>query len=225
MVALQKRYEWLVEDANKTQGDEGVEKYGLKDEKLDDMLYHLVHDNLSPKDLRRLAATCDSLPAGYYKWTPFARDVFTEIMVSFVDAGDGDAIVETLSLRCPDCIRDWCFMERYLVEYGDKLKEPILLLGDAFRKCKDPAVRRSIATVFRRSFTGSGVSGKDDAAFVKNALSWYDKERGRLTLNPLHGRLIGYIAPHDENDPRFKCLLQFDKMPPLFVEKAAGGKR
>jgi hypothetical protein len=218
MLRVQKEYESLVDEAYKTQGDERVAKYGLKDEKLSRMLDDIVTNNLSARDLRRLAATCGTLPTDENHWSRFTRHVFSYMMESLVDSGDRDVVLKTLSTRCPDCIGYYYFVEYYLAEKGEKLKEPVLLLGEAYSTCRDPEVRRHIAAAVRRGFTSSGVRGNDDAEFVSNAMRWYKKEREHLDLNPLH-QLTGPIPPHYDDDPDYKWLLRFDKMPPLFVER------
>jgi hypothetical protein len=219
MLAIQRQYESLLDAADKTiQGPEYAAKYGLKNEILDDMLFHIVTSNLSAEDLRRLAATCGTLPTDDNHWSPFTRDVFSYMMQSIVDSGDRDLVLKTLSTRCPDCIWYYDLVEYYLADREDKLKEPVLLLGEAYFRCRNPEVRHHIATAVRRSFTSSGIRGKDDAEFVSNAMQWYAKEREHLILNPRH-RLRGRIPPYEEDDPNFRWLLQFDKMPPLFVER------
>jgi hypothetical protein len=220
MLAMQRQYESLVDDANKTNGPEAVAKYGLYNEKLDDMLHHIISSNLSSGDLRRLAATCGSLPKGDDEWRRFTRHVFGYMIESFVDSGDRDMVLKTISTRCPYCIGDWDYVETYLLSREDKVKEPILLFGEAYGMCRDPEVRRHIAVVVRRSFTASGVRGDDDAEFVRNAMQWYQKERGHLVRNPLRDLKIGKITFFDEDDPRmFRHKLRYDKMPPLFVER------
>ncbi len=221
MLAIQSQYESLLDAAHKTtQGPAYVAKYGFKNEILTHTLYHIVTSNLSAGDLRQLAATCGTLPTDENDWSPFTKDVFSYMMQSIVDSGDRDIVLKTLSTRCPDCIWYSRFVEFYLAEKGEmKLKDPVLLLGEAYFKCRDPEVRHRIATAVRRGFTSSGIRGKDDAEFVSNAMRWYQKESGHLMLNPRHGVLMGKIPPHEESDPNFKSMLQFDKMPPLFVER------
>jgi hypothetical protein len=221
MLAIQRQYESLLDAADKMkQGPEYAAKYGFKNEILTDTLYHIVTSNLSAEDLRQLAATCGTLPTDENHWSPFTRDVFSYMMRSIIDSGDRDIVVKALSTRCPDCISYSRFVELYLAEKGEiKLKDPVLLLGEAYCKCQDPEVRHHIAAAVRRGFTSSGICGKDDAEFVSNAMRWYQKESGHLMLNPRHGVLMGKIPPHEESDPNFKSMLQFDKMPPLFVER------
>jgi hypothetical protein len=225
MLAIQRQYESLLDAANKTtQGPEYAATFGLKNEILTDTLYHIVTSNLPAEDLRQLAATCGTLPTDANHWSPYTRDVFSYMMQSIIDSGDRDIVLKTLSTRCPDCIWSYDLVENYLAERGEKLREPVLLLGEAYFKCRDPEVRHHIAAAVRRGFTSSGIRGKDDAEFVSNAMQWYKRERGHLMLNPRHV-LMGAIPPHEENDPNFKWLLQYDKMPPLFVERGRAGKK
>jgi hypothetical protein len=106
-----------------------------------------------------------------------------------------------------------------LAHRGEKLKEPVLLFGEAYSKCRDSEVRRHIAAAVRRAFTGSGVRGKDDAEFVRNAMQWYEKERGHLMLNSCYWYRPSVVGPHEEDDPNFRWLTDYEKMPPLFVER------
>jgi hypothetical protein len=77
----------------------------------------------------------------------------------------------------------------------------------------------------RRGFTGSGISGKDDAEFVNNAMRWYEKEKGNLIVNE-NSRLRGGALPYDENDPDYRLVMQrYEKIPPLFVEKSSVPER
>ncbi len=54
---------------------------------------------------------------------------------------------------------------------------------------------RIFAWPFRRAFSGSGIAGSYDAQFVKNAMRWYEKEKGRLTLNDTYGEGASGIQP------------------------------
>jgi hypothetical protein len=223
MLAIQTQYESILDAARKTPQDPAyAAKYGLKNEKLDETLDEILATNLSLEDVRRLAATCGTLPTDQSHWNGFTREVFSYMMQSIVDSGDRDLALRTLSTRCPDFIGPFDLVEFYLVEHGDKVKEPVSLLGEAYSNCRDPDVRRHIAAAVRRGFTSLGVRGTDDAEFVANAVRWYNKEKGRLVLNPRH-RLLGRIMPHNEDDPNFRWLVQYDKMQPLFVRQGIPG--
>ncbi|MGO8688441.1 MAG: hypothetical protein ACLQLG_02315 [Thermoguttaceae bacterium] len=183
------------------------------------MLESILDKGLSKEDLRRLAATCGTLPVREKDRTEFANALLKFMVRAFVDAGDRDSLLEVLSTRCPDFIFPYEPVEFFLASSSGKLKDPILILGDAFAKCRVPQNRRHIAVAFRRGFTGSGIHGKDDAEFVKNAIAWYEKEKGHLVVNG-GNRPWGMIPLYDEDEPYYKTL-QYDKIPPLFVRPTA----
>ena len=86
-------------------------------------------------------------------------------------------------------------IEFYLAYYGEKLKDPILVLGEAFSKCKVPEVRHDIAGAVRRGFAGHGIRGKDDAEYVANAMQWYEKEKNHLIVNEEYWRNVsGHVC-------------------------------
>jgi len=91
--------------------------------------------------------------------------------------------VKLLSTRCQSEIGISNDIEYYLADCGKKLKDPILVLGEAFSKCKVPEVRHDIAGAVRRGFAGHGIRGKDDAEYVANAMQWYEKEKDHLIVN------------------------------------------
>jgi hypothetical protein len=68
----------------------------------------------------------------------------------------------------------------------ESIRDPILILGDAYSKCQVPEVRREIADAVRRGFTNLGVRGKDDAQFVKNAMQFYEQQKEQLIFNPYY---------------------------------------
>ena len=100
------------------------------------------------------------------------------------------------------------------------LGDPIAVLGEAYSQCQIPEVRRQIANAVCRSFTGSGIRGKDDAEFVRNAMKWYEKEKDCLTVNGRH-MTLGFVPPHGEDDRNFRWMLDFETFPPLFTGPSA----
>jgi hypothetical protein len=68
MRAIQRQYESLHDAAYKMDAGERYAKYGSKHTRLTQMLYGIIRDNLSLRDLRRLAATCGTLPKDEYHW-------------------------------------------------------------------------------------------------------------------------------------------------------------
>jgi uncharacterized protein (TIGR03067 family) len=63
------------------------------------------------------------------------------------------------------------------------MKDPILILGEAYSRCTIPEVRHDIAAAVRRGFRGLGIHGKDDAEFIANAMKWYEQEKEHLVVN------------------------------------------
>ena len=151
----------------------------------------------------------------------FEFEALRYMVRAFASSGDREGLVTLLSRRFPsETISPDELIEFYLAYWGNKtLKDPILVLGEAYSECRIPEARRKIVAAVRRSFTGSGIRGRDDAEFVKNSMQWYER-KGHLTVNELH-MVMGLFPPHDEDDPNFKWLLQFDKIPPLFVGASA----
>ena len=184
MRRIQNEWESLHDTANKTpNGPERAEKYGLKNEKLDDMLDRILKSNLSYDDLRTLTATCGTLPVRAKDRSEFANEVLAYIERTFINSGDRDNLVKLLSTRCQVEVGYRLDIEYYLAYHGKKMKDPILVLGEAFSKCKAPEVRHDIAGAIRRAFAGQGIRGKDDAEYVANAMQWYEKEKDHLIVN------------------------------------------
>jgi hypothetical protein len=107
-------------------------------------------------------------------------------------------------------------IEFYLALRGNKLKDPILVLGEAFSRCEVPEVRHDIAGAVRRAFIGQGILGEDDAEFVKNAMQWYEKEKSHVTVNPMYWQNTMYFP-----------AAVYDEMPELYekCEEFSGPKR
>jgi len=183
MRKIQNEWESLLDTANKTQGQEGVEKYGFKNEKLDPMLRRILETNLSYDDLRKLSATCETLPFRAKDRSDFTNEVLAYTERTFIDSGDRDNLVKLLSTRCQVEVGYQLDIEYWLAYHGKKLKDPILVLGEAFSKCKVPEVRHDIAGAVRRAFAGQGIRGKDEAEYVANAMQWYEKEKDYLIVN------------------------------------------
>lgn len=212
LLNVQNQWETLLETANKTALPERNEKYGAKNEKLDPMLNEIIENNLSEHDLRRLAATCGTLPIRERDQSPFTRAVLRFMVIAFTEEHDRDNLVKVLSTRCPDPIYPCEWVEFYL---ACRAKD-ISILGEAYAKCQIPEVRRHIAVAFRRGFTSMGVRGEDDDAFVSNAMQFYEKEKGHLFVNPRYRGDLS-LPLYDEEDPLCKSLTHFDKFPPLYV--------
>ncbi|MGO8688442.1 MAG: hypothetical protein ACLQLG_02320, partial [Thermoguttaceae bacterium] len=107
----------------------------------------------------------------------------------------------------------------------ETLKDPILILGEAYAQCRIPKVRRTIANAVRRDFSGSGVRGKDDAEFVKNARRWYEEEKEHLVvLERWPSPNMFSLGPYDVDDPHCTFTSGVNDWPPLFVDRAPPAK-
>ena len=210
LLNAQKEWQSLQDAANRAQGTkEYAEKYGRKNEKLDRMLDGIIAE-ISEADSRRLAASCEQIPVRPKDRTAFTDAVLAHIVRVFVASGDRDALVKLLSTRFPPRLGYGDAIEWYLVIFGKKLKDPIMVLGEAYSKCQIPSMRHDIASALRRAFTDLGVRGKDDADFVKNATRWYETEKDTLVPN------IGYHY----NDGSFPLEI-YDKYPDLYTTHAS----
>ena len=133
--------------------------------------------------MRRLAALCGSLPVHVRDLDAFTNDVMSCMVDVFVASGDRDSLVILMLTRCPLRVGSYLDIEFYLASHPKKLKDPILILFEAYLKCQVPQVRRNIAGAVRRAFTDSGVTGRDDNEFVTNAMRWYEQKKDHLTVN------------------------------------------
>jgi hypothetical protein len=214
MLAVEREWDSLIEEAHKMQGQEEYEKkYGGKNETLRDMLMDLLKRNLSHEDLRHLAAACRDVPVKEKDQTDFTRAVIELMVEVFVVSGDRDGLLTLLSARCPDHIGYRELTEYYLAAHGQKLTDPILILGEAFSACSVPEVRRHLAIIVHRGFQHSPVEGKDDAEFVCNAMRWYEESKGHLRVNKEYVP-VEMLPIYDDDH-----LFRYTALPALFVEK------
>jgi hypothetical protein len=211
LIEAKKEWDSLLEIGIRATGPEAIEKYGEKNEKLIEMLLDIIKKQLSEDDMRRLVASCEELPALEKNRSDFCKAVLGYLAAYYIDAGDREMLVELLAKRCPSRVSDYNTVETWLVFRGNKLKDPILILGEAYFKCQTPEVRHTLAAAIRRSFTDLGVRGKDDAEFVKNAMQWYEKEKDHLVYNRLY-RL------NDESFP----VESYERYPDLYEKKVVG---
>ncbi len=213
MLALQEEWESV---EGRLHGD-----VGDKNEKLYAARKDVIRRRLSTTDMRNLAATCDSLPINGGGRSEFADDVMTVLFFSFMESGDRESLVTLLSRRFP---RAWpADVEAYLARRA-RLSEPLLVLGEAYSRCKEPQQRHIIANAVRRGFWGLGIQGKDDAEFVKNAMEWYKRENWHLAGNAGyyqnydHGRMVQYKEHPEYYENWPKSVREYRQ--PLFVEKS-----
>jgi hypothetical protein len=163
-------------------------------EERDKMLDSILNKHLSETDLRELAASCGKLPVLEKDRSPFANSVLSHMVVAFVDSGNRKSLVTLLATRCPNRVYTYNDIEYYLALWERKktLKHPILILGEAYSRCKAPEVRHDIAKVIRRGFAtmqipGLRYSDQKDDSYVENAMKWYQMHKDELAPNPKYG--------------------------------------
>ena len=142
----------------------------------------LFEKRLSDRDLCDLAAS-PKLPPVPEDQSNFVYAILTHMVKAFVQSGNRQCLVDFLAQRCPGRIHGPEYIEFHVAFHGKKLKDPILVLGEAYAKCRVPETRHALAASVRRGFAGRGVRGKDEAEFVQNAMQWYEKEKGHLVVN------------------------------------------
>jgi hypothetical protein len=184
LAKIEKQWRSLRDTAKKMSDRERTAKYGEKYEGLDEALAAIIERNISKDDMRRLVASCDSLGVRAKDRSEFQNAVLSSMVWVLAGTGDRDSLVRLLSTRCPVTVFPRTDIEFVLVMRGERtLKYPILILGEAFGRCKNPIVRRQLADAVRRGFRGYDIAGKDDADFVKNAMKWYEENKDKLTVN------------------------------------------
>jgi hypothetical protein len=210
LLEIQKEWQSLLDTAMRTQGKKGAEKYGLKNEKLYKMLHDIIEKQLSKDDRCRLALSCGTLPVRSQDQSAFNNAVLSHIIDGFIILGDRDMLVNLLATRFPRRLCQVTTIEFALVIRRGKLKDPILVLGEAYAKCQIPEVRHDIAAAVRRGFTDFGIRGKNDAEFVTNAMQWYEKNKDNLDPN-------GFYAGNEDFHP-----LESYEEHPEYYEKYIG---
>ncbi len=168
--------------------------------------------------------------------TCFENMVLDVMLVTFVDTGDREGLVRLLSTRFRDVIGYDTPIELCLVGSPEhRLKDPILVLGEAYSKCQDPEVRHHLAIVVRRAFVGSGIEGKDDGEFVENAMQWFKDHKANLVLTqkryarqsfdyfPVAYEKVSGSRPPADFDPSHPWP-EYEENP-LFVEKSPVPKK
>ncbi len=221
----QSLWDTLAKSPEKVEGNFGKEKYLTVQSQVE----HLFTGRLSKQDLRQLATSSDMLPARAEDRTRFVNDALALLVKTLVKSRDRECLVELLSKRCPSRLDVYENIEYGLVFWGEykltlwgkRLEDPILILGEAYAKCQEPETRRILAAAVRRAFVGMGISGKDDAQYVANAMQWYESHKGHLKVNDRY--------PHNEGAgaipiERFEKHPEFYENPPegtqtLFIEK------
>ena len=189
--SLQQTYD---RNPEKIPGKYGKIKYG----NLLRMCDRLLRKRLSDQDLRELTSSCHTLPIRDADRDFFDNEVLGFMVRAFVATGDRDSLVKLLSTRgTRSVVGGWLTpVEYYLASQAGrnlgfrlvKLKDPILVLGDAYAECSIPEVREELAFAAHRGFDGLGISGKDEADFIRNAMQWYTTEKDRVVANSSYVR-------------------------------------
>jgi hypothetical protein len=207
-------------EPEKFAGDNGKDKYETAARIAD----QLFEKRLSFGDLRRLAASCDKLPLRTKDRNEFTNDLLRFIISKLLESGDRESLIKLLSSTCcPSRIGPCYNIEFSLFVFGKSMKDPILIFEEAYSKCQNPAVQRDIAGAVRRGFAGYGIQGKDDAEFIKNAMSWYEKEKNHLIVNKMYWRNEVHVPleEYEEHPEYFEKLLKSFRPEPLFLDTSA----
>jgi hypothetical protein len=179
MLSMKQKWNLVLDDADKNSGSE---KQGDKNATLGH-LRHAILKELSMDDMRHLASNCNMLPVHEKDPNAFEDNVLKFMVVSFIDLGERDNLATLLSTRFPEYVGPETTTAYYLLHSPKKaIKDPVLILGEAYLRCKKPEVRHDIATVIRVGFKGFNIFGKDDMEFVTNSMQWYEKEKTHLAL-------------------------------------------
>jgi len=176
----------------------------------------LIRARLSYKDLCQLVESCETLPVRSQDRQGGLQADILEVMVqTFVEIGDRDSLVELLSKRFVSHIGSTKRIELYLASQGNLLqafrgnrqKDLVLVLGEAYTKCKIPEVRVEIAASVRRAF-GLEIHLKDDAEFVAEAMRWYEENMDHLEVNRIYD--LNELQPLDDSR-----IQTYDKVSPF----------
>lgn len=222
MVEIKREWQSLVDAYERTPekipGETGKDKVGA----LGEMTARLFRKRLSDQDLRQLAAS-SSMLSGEGANRRFEDEMVLFMVRFFTELGDRDSLVKLLSARCPSRMGPNYTLEFYLASQGTRLKDPILVLGEAYSKSIVPQARHDLAAAVHRGFVGLGIRGKDDAEYVANAMQWYQQEKDHLIVNSeFYRNDRAFSVETYETDPEL-----FDKPPAgftwerLFREKTA----
>lgn len=177
----------------------------------------LFRKRLSRMDLRQLVATSAALPVRIRDRSGFANNLLAFMVMTYVDSGDREALVNLLASRCPGYIEPRCAIEACLAGacchhapcYRRRLRDPILILSEAYSKCAVAEVRKDVAAAVRRGFAGLGIRGDSDEEFLAAAVKWYEQEKGRLTVNNQYCRNDWVVSIYAYDDhPEY-----FDRFP------------
>jgi hypothetical protein len=118
--------------------------FGAREKELEDFL----RSQLTDQELADLAATCGTLPVDEGRWSDFQRHLIWEMTRSFLETGDRESLVTLFSIR-PPSLHNYETVDAFLATQDQKIKHPILVLGDAYWKCQAPEARSLLARMIR----------------------------------------------------------------------------
>jgi hypothetical protein len=142
----------------------------------------LLKKRLPKEDIPGLIASISPAPDDEDKRSEFEACFLDVLAEMLIDSGDRENLVSLFSTQFSTHI-GFGASERVLVCPAGHLKDPILVLGDAYGRAKNATIRTRIAAALHRGFDGNGIKGGDEAQFVKNSMQWYQDNKGELTLN------------------------------------------
>jgi hypothetical protein len=151
----------------------------------------LLKKRLPKEDISKLVASMRKIPIDDNRQTEFQWTFIRALETILFENGDREDLVTLFSTHFDNYFLG-STTEYVLVVWSKNMKDPVLVLAEAYERSKDPVIRKRIATAVHQSFDGVGVQGKDDAEFIANAMKWFKDNKDRLVLNPRYG--IGYTA-------------------------------
>ena len=144
----------------------------------------LFAKRLSAQRLRHLAASAEVLPVKDDVRSQFANELLAYMVKAFVGLGDRESLVGLLSKRCPSRIEGPELIEFWLAFRGERLEDPILILGEAYARCQVPETRHILAaSPVHRAFADFRSTAKTTRNLSRRAMRWYAKEKDDLLVN------------------------------------------
>lgn len=145
-----------------------------------------------PRSLRTLGlAVIDKTREGRKDGT-FEEGLFGVIIMTLVENGQRDALVELLARKCPSDVSlqtptKFCLVveERAARLAGKpaKLRDGILVLLDAYERAREGKSRASVLKRIRIAFPNIHAAANDDRSFVSSCRRWYLANRERIVPN------------------------------------------
>ena len=157
----------------------------------------LLRKRLSHREMSELAATCGSLPVAEKDWSEFEYSLLLEMVWVFLKSGDHDSLVTLFSNRFPSRYH-FMDIEELLVLHGKGLKDPILILGEAYSKTQygrfGRPLHRPFAAALRvlefagtttPSLSGTRCSGTNERRTTSSSIPSMDGTIEQMSLMPI----------------------------------------